>query len=239
MHEENLHIREDDPIRSVKDRLAIAEASGLSVFECMGRSFVVHKDVFPPTHFQSTGIFTQSLSYIPGRSFLEIGCGAGVTAITAALQGCRPVVASDISEEAVKNARTNTKLHAVEDVVSVRHGDLFDVLTEGERFDVIFWNSNFVFVPEDYVFTKAVHRAFCDAGYASHARFLNEAPRYLRPDGMLLLGFSGQGDEEVLQGLLMKYGYEVSTVMSTRGEGPEGLRYDILRLLPKGGISAQ
>jgi release factor glutamine methyltransferase len=225
-------MREPDAVASVKERLSKAEAARACAFECMGRNFVVHEDVFPPTHFQSTGIFTKSLRYASGRSFLEIGCGAGVTAVTAALAGCRPVVASDISEQAVRNARVNAELHGVTNVVSVRHGDLFDVLRDGERFDVIFWNSNFVFVPEDYVYTKEVHRAFFDAGYASHDRFLREAPSYLNPGGQLLLGFSGQGNEQALRQLLAKHRYAAETFSSTLGVGPNAPRYDILRLCP-------
>ncbi len=222
----------NDPIKSVNERLDMAEADGLVSFECMGREFIVHADVFPPTHFQSTGIFTSSLDYVPGNSFLEIGCGAGVTAVTAALQGCCPVVASDISEEAVINAQANVDKHTVNNLVSVRHGDLFDVLHENERFDTIFWNSNFVFVPDDYSFLRNTHRAFCDPGYATHARFLQEAPRYLNAYGKILLGFSGQGNDDALKQLLDEHGYKATTLVSKYGEGPGGHRYDILHLRP-------
>jgi release factor glutamine methyltransferase len=225
-------MRDLDRVTSVKGRLRAAQAARVSEFECMGRSFVVHEDVFPPTHFQSTGIFTRSLTYVPGQSFLEIGCGAGVTAVTAALEGCRPVVASDISEPAVKNTRANAMLHGIQDIVSVRCGDLFDVLAPDERFDTIFWNSNFVFVPEDYVFAKEVYRAFFDAGYAAHERFLRDAPRHLNPGGQLLLGFSTQGDQAALERLLRKYGYAAVKFSSTLGTGPHAYRYEILRLWP-------
>ncbi|RKP46028.1 methyltransferase [Trinickia fusca] len=226
------HIYESDAIASVRQRLAVAEAEQLSEYTCMGRRFVVHPDVFPPTHFQSTGLFTQHLPYPSGGAFLEIGCGAGVTAVTAALSGCRPVVASDISEAAVQNTRANAALHGVEDIVSARHGDLFDVLNPGERFDAIFWNSNFVFVPEDYVFDKTILHAFCDAGYAAHRRFLREAPNYLAPGGRLLIGFSSQGDDSALTALLAEYGYTSTTVASAFGQGVGAHRYDILQLLP-------
>ena len=221
-----------DPMASVVERLTKAETSGVSSYECLGRRFVVRGNVFPPTHFQSTGIFTEGLDYVPATSFLEIGCGVGITAITAALAGCFPVVASDISEDAVNNTRENVILHGVTDSVSVRLGDLFDVLKEDERFDVIFWNSNFVFVPDDYVYTKDIYRAFCDAGYHSHERFLREAPRYLSENGKILLGFSGQGEEEALHQLLMRNGYTSESVLSKDGEGANAHRYEILHLHP-------
>lgn len=219
---------------SVRRRLAAVEADGVDSYECMGRRFIVQEGVFPPTHFQSTGIFTRHLPYVRGGSFLEIGCGAGVTAVTAALEGCARVVASDISEAAVRNTRANAELHEVDAIVSTRHGDLFDVLDEGERFDMIFWNSNFVFVPDEYVFDKEIMHAFCDAGYAAHRRFLRDAHLYLEQDGLLLLGFSSQGDESALTGLLAESGYTYTVLKSMHGQGPDAPRYDILQLLPAG-----
>ena len=198
----------------------------------------IHEGVFPPTHFQSTGIFTRYLPYPLGGAFLEIGCGAGVTAVTAALSGSARVVASDISEAAVENARANAARHGVARRVSTRHGDLFDVLEAGERFDVIFWNSNFVFVPEDYAFEQPILRAFCDAGYVAHRRFLREAPRHLTPDGQLLIGFSSQGDARALTAMLTEHGYTSTVIASAYGEGVGAHRYNILRLWPGGQLSA-
>lgn len=219
-------------LASVRRRLA-AVAEGGATYECMGRRFAVHDGVFPPTHFQSTGIFTRLMPFPLGGSFLEIGCGAGVTAVTAALKGCARVVASDISDAAVRNTHANVLLHGVEDRVSTRHGDLFDVLEDGERFDMIFWNSNFVFVPDEYVFDQPILQAFCDAGYAAHRRFLKEAHLHLNPGGRLLLGFSSQGDERGLNAMLEESGHAFKVISSEFGMGQGAPRYDILELLPR------
>lgn len=220
----------NDPLESVRERLELAEAEGISCYQCMGREFIVLPNVFPPTHFQSTGIFTSSLEYKPGTSFFEIGCGTGITAVTAALEGCYPVVASDISKDAAINTQANVDKYSLSDRISVRHGDLFDVLHEDETFDTIFWNSNFVFVPEDYTLSKGVDRAFCDPGYATHSRFLREVGRFLNPGGRILLGFSGQGNEQALDILLEQHGYTAITLSSKLGAGPRAHRYDILQL---------
>ncbi|WP_323839338.1 hypothetical protein [Photorhabdus africana] len=50
-------------IAAVK-RLILAESPDVSEFERMEWLFNIHKDVFPPTHFQSTGIFTKNLGYL-------------------------------------------------------------------------------------------------------------------------------------------------------------------------------
>ena len=223
-----------DAIASVLKRLDAAKSDGISEYDCMGRRFIVNEGVFPPTHFQATGIFAQNLPYVSGASFLEIGCGTGVIAVTAALKGCAPVVASDISEAAVLNTQANADRHQVADLVSCRHGDLFDVLQPHERFDIIFWNSPFVFVPDDQEFDEDIMHAFFDPGYETHRRFLSQAHQYLASEGMLLLGFGSLGDEDCLVKLLADHGYVHEAIASERGQG--GLsshRFDILRLLRK------
>lgn len=225
-----------EAIASVHKRLDAAKADGISEYDCMGRRFIVNEGVFPPTHFAATGIFARNLPYVRGASFLEIGCGTGVIAVMAALKGCAPVVASDISEAAVLNTRANADRHQVADLVSCRHGDLFDVLQPHERFDIIFWSSPFTFVPADHRFDEDdedLMRAFFDPGYEAHRRFFSQAHQYLTPEGKLLLGFGSIGDEDGLVKLLADHGYVHEVIASECGTGLSSYRFDILQLLRK------
>jgi len=222
-----------DPLKSVKDRLAKAAADNIDRFTFKGIDFLIKPGVFPPTHFQSTAIFTEEMHYPKGGAFWEVGCGAGVTAVVAALSGCKRVLASDISRDAVENASLNAKLHSVDHVLSARCGNLFDVLQPGEAFDVIYWNSNFVYVPCDYHFESDIYKAFADAGYKSHARFLEEAPKYLTKDGKIFLGFSTQGNESELLQMLSRYNYDCRTTASRYSTGSNVYRYDIVELIPR------
>ncbi|MCC8376610.1 MULTISPECIES: hypothetical protein [Photorhabdus] len=54
---------ENTVIAAIK-RLILAESPDVSEFERMEWFFNIHKDVFPPTYFQSTGIFTKNLGYL-------------------------------------------------------------------------------------------------------------------------------------------------------------------------------
>lgn len=222
-----------EAIESVHKRLDAAKADGISEYECMGRRFIVNEGVFPPTHFAATGIFARNLPYVSGASFLEIGCGTGVIAVMAALKGCAPVVASDISEAAVLNTQANVDRHQVAGLVSCRHGDLFDVLQPHERFDIIFWSSPFTFVPADHQLDEDIMRAFFDPGYEAHRRFLSQAHQYLAPEGKLLLGFGSIGDEDRLAKLLADHGYVHEVISSEYGTGLSSYRFDILQLLRK------
>jgi len=219
-----------DPLISIKERLAAISPNAYMNYRLMQMDFIVHPGVFPPTQFQSTSIFTKEIPYPQNGTFWEVGCGAGVTSIVAAHKGCSRVVASDLSDKATQNTLANVKLHEVEDIVDVRCGDLFDVLREGEKFDVIYWNSNFVFVPEEYVFDDEIHRAFADPGYRTHHRFLDKAGDYLSADGKIILGYSNQGNDNERKMILNEYGYSEEVISSTYGVGKQPYRYDLLIL---------
>ncbi|AKL95802.1 ribosomal protein L11 methyltransferase PrmA [Clostridium aceticum] len=68
----------------------------------------------------------------------DIGCGSGILAITAAKLGAQKVVAVDIDEVAVDATANNAKLNEVEDIVSIRRGNLMEVVSE--KADVVVAN---------------------------------------------------------------------------------------------------
>ncbi|WP_367042177.1 methyltransferase domain-containing protein [Streptomyces sp. Je 1-332] len=164
-------------------------------------------EVFAPIYRPSTNVSLDFLGLLePGRfawdSMLEMGSGTGLICVTAALAGCRRVVGADINPHAVENTRLNAARHDVTDRVKAVHSDLFAGLAEDERFDVIFWNSNFIWAPEDHEFVSPHEHAFLDPGYEAHRRFLQEAPHWTTESGSVLLFFSStKGDLPGLQRL--------------------------------------
>lgn len=171
-----------------------------SVFTMYDREWDLLPDVFAPIYSRSTDAAMDflGLAKAPGvprtGSFLEIGCGTGVIAVSAALAGCDRVVATDINPAAVRNAVMNADRHGVGDRFTATHSDLFDQLDEHERFDTIFWSSNYVAAPAGYEYRNMHEQAYVDPGYRTHHRFLAEAPHWLTPDGVILLHFSTRGD---------------------------------------------
>ena len=146
-------------------------------FAVLGRRWILLDGVFSPIENPVTELFTTWLPYPVGGSFLEIGCGAGVTAVHASLSGCRHVVAVDINEAAIDNTRRNAERHGVSDRISVRYSDLYEALDPDERFDVIFWNSNFIDAPDDHFFQSDLDYAYFDPGYRVHRRYLQGLSR--------------------------------------------------------------
>src|SRR3989338_7681738 len=76
-----------------------------------GLSLRVLPNVYAPEFFDDSLWYAKQLKKIVGKkSFLEIGTGTGVIAVFCAKNGAK-VVATDISHNAVKNARFNAKRH--------------------------------------------------------------------------------------------------------------------------------
>ena len=75
-----------------------------------------------------------------GKTVLDVGCGTGILAILAAKMGARAVLAFDIEEWAVENARENAELNNCPQI-TVFQGTIADV-NPAERYDVILANIN-------------------------------------------------------------------------------------------------
>lgn len=129
------------------------------------KKFVVRPDVRPPT---INGVYLLEYAKVnEGEDVLDLGTGTGLHAIFAVEKANR-VVATDIYPNAILNARTNAKLHDVEDRIDFRVGDLFKPIKETEKFDVIFININFPF-------------AVGDDRQRLHDRFFSDVHNYMKP----------------------------------------------------------
>ncbi|MFF1477561.1 HemK2/MTQ2 family protein methyltransferase [Streptomyces sp. NPDC058301] len=128
----------------------------------------------------------------PGAEVLDVGTGTGALAIAAARRGAR-VTAVDISWRAVVTARLNARLAGLP--VQVVRGNLLAPV-EGRTYDLILSNPPYVPARTDTAPRHGAARAW-DAGHDGRLhvrRICREAPRLLRPGGVLLLvhsAFSG------------------------------------------------
>ncbi|MDO0925216.1 50S ribosomal protein L11 methyltransferase [Streptomyces sp. TG1A-8] len=188
-----------------RSRQALAREDWPATFTLCGREWDLLRGVFAPVYSPTTEFSMRLMGLADPAarprtgSFLEIGCGSGVIAVASALSGCDRVVAVDINEAAVRNTAINAERHGVRERVRSVRSDLFAGLAADERFETVFWHSNYVLAPAEYEYRTVLERGYVDPGYATHRRFLAEAPRWLAPGGSVLLHFSGRGD---LAGLL-------------------------------------
>lgn len=202
-------------------------------FTLLGREWRLHPGVFPSTLTAATEVMASALPYPPGGSFLEMGCGTGVIAVTAALRGCRTVTALDINAKAVANTEENAALHGVADRVRARRSDLFAALGPEDRFDLIFWNVPWTYVDPDYPLTTDLHSAVFDPGYQNQRRFIAEAGPHLTERGRLVLGTTDLGDEERLADAAAEVGMRLHLLRSIRRiEVARVMEYRLLEVVP-------
>jgi len=126
-------------------------------------------------------------------SVLDLCTGSGCLAIFAALAFPNAQVdAVDISADALDVARANVSEHSLQTRVTLHQSDGFTSLPE-RAYDLIVCNPPYVnadsmaMLPAEYRHEPALALAGGADGMALVARILANAPRYLAPDGLLIL----------------------------------------------------
>ena len=167
-----------------------------------GRAFKINRAVLIPR--PETELLAElalaACRDIEGPKVADIGTGSGCLAVTLAAE--RPdatVWATDLSADALKEARKNVVRYGLTDRVSLRLGDLLGPLPDGLRLDMIVSNPPYVTEAEvadlqpevrDYeprLALSGLGDAAGPDGTALHRRILAEAPPFLKPNGRVLL----------------------------------------------------
>ncbi|MFB8168918.1 methyltransferase [Kitasatospora purpeofusca] len=200
-------------------------------FTLLGREWSLHRGVWPSTLSAATEVMASMVPYPRDGSFLEVGCGTGVIAVTAALSGCASVTALDINEKAVANTVANAERHGVGDRVRVLHSDMYTALDPLSRFDTIFWNVPWTYVEDGFALSSDIHTAVFDPGYRGQARYLAGAHEHLTDGGRLLLGTAHLGDRERLDVLAGEAGLRIDMLRKVRRIEEVGvMEYHLLEL---------
>jgi SAM-dependent methyltransferase len=122
-----------------------------------------------------------------GKRVLEIGCGSGVQSVTMAIRGARNVVATDISGWAVRSCVQNVHRLRLLKQFSIRQGDLFAPIEQGELFDVVLFNHPF-FLGKPHP-TDPFEVALLDNRELAGI-FLSEVWKFLAPWGLVMMPYS-------------------------------------------------
>ncbi|WP_241989814.1 MULTISPECIES: methyltransferase domain-containing protein [unclassified Streptomyces] len=226
-----------------RSRLSLTRRDRPRTFVLGGLEWDLFDEVFAPVYSPSTQVALDLLGLDPRQtsarrsgSFLEIGCGTGAVAVLAALAGCERVTASDISPQAVANAAANAERHGVGDRIRTLRSDIFSGIDEGERFDTVFWSSNYVLGPDSYEYRSVHERAFVDTGYRSHRRYVEQALRRITPGGTALLHFSDRGDVSALHRIADDCGRELRVLKSVPVHesqyGDDVVEHMLIEILP-------
>ena len=174
------------------------------------KKWVVHPDVYPPNRFRSSIVFAKNITegLCKDKVIFDIGCGPGNLGILGALKGARKVIGVDINPAAVANAGENVRRFGLSNM-DVREGSVFSAIGQ-EKADVIFFHPPFHHEKIDNNHTKLMNCVSTDGLYVLN-EFFKKIRTYLKPDGVIYLGFSNKDPKslEHLETLLSIYTYEI------------------------------
>jgi ribosomal protein L11 methyltransferase len=125
----------------------------------------------------------------PGASFLDIGCGSGILAISAAKLGYAPVEAFDFDPVAVRIAQGNTRRNRVDHKIHCRRQDLTKIpLNSKKKFDVICANliSDLLIAESDRILNRLAREGHLIVAGILSTQF-NEVQTAFEAKGMMLL----------------------------------------------------
>lgn len=168
---------------------------------------------------------------------VDMCCGAGnlACAISLNIPGAR-VWASDLTDGCVELARRNVARHGLEARVAVLQGDLFRTLSDLQlerTIDMIVCNPPYISDSRlkgdcAALLIDEPREAFAAGPYglSVHMRVTKDAPRYLRPGGLLLFEVGRGQDRQVATLLERNDAYEnVRVVMDEAGAGRVVMAY--------------
>lgn len=182
-----------------------------------GLNLVVREGVFSPEDFQSWRWFTENFPPFAGKTILEIGCGFGLPGLFFAKAGALSLVASDINPKAVANTFENAARNDLRNVEVVK-SDIFSDIPAQRKFDIVFWNFPWKFVPEDFQYADDLERAAFDPGYGQLRRFLSEGPGFLAENGQILLGLGDNARDDLFEEIVTSS--DLTSVMLRSGTYP-------------------
>ncbi len=173
--------------------------------EFYGREFRLSPDVLIPRPETELLIETVlELKPAPGV-IIDVGTGSGIIAVTLGLELSRPVLATDLSQEACRVAQANARRLGAD--VQVLQADLLEPLGDGVA-DFVVSNPPYVPLSDRALLQREVRdwepslALFGGpSGTAVYERLIPEAGRVLKPGGVLALEL-GFGQAEAVSSLV-------------------------------------
>lgn len=209
LDEEKLKIVEQKAKLRAATRQPIQYIIGESDF--MGEKFIVNPAVLIPRDETEILVY-KTVEIIKKNNFktvLDIGTGSGCIACMIAKMTNATVIGADISFEALEIAFKNMEKLKLFNKALFRKSDLFSMIREDEKFDIIVSNPPYIppfmknniqkevtFEPETALYTKD------EKGLEFYEKIIKDAPKFLNNNGHLLFELGINESLEVAQ--LMK-----------------------------------
>lgn len=144
-------------------------------------------------------------------SVLEIGCGTGIVSLTAAKIKKNKIVAVDISNDALKNAKYNAQKNKLTNIEFVKSNLFSSKKLNGRKFDYILCNPPYLPTNKEERIHGVINHAY-DGGKDGRKildKVLQRFTQYLKKEGTLFLIHSSLQNIEKTRNLLAKKRYKL------------------------------
>ena len=181
------------------DREPISKILGRREF--WGRSFFINENVLDPRGDTETLI--DFVIEKPVKSVLDLGTGSGAIAVTLACEWKEVhVTAIDISEDALLLAKLNAEKFSVQSKIHFLKSDWFEAIKG--HFDLIISNPPYIGLAEQDGLSAEVIKYDPEIslfagrdGLAAYKRIIPSLPKFLNPDGLVLLEIGASQSNQV------------------------------------------
>jgi release factor glutamine methyltransferase len=190
----------------------------------LGTELVVLPGVFPPK--EDTVLLAENLPNTGAATVLDVGTGTGALAIWAAQHGAASVIAVDIAETALRNAKQNVERLGFEGRIEVRRSHVFSSIAPSESFDIILAN-----LPgRNKAAVDDTSAAQWDTGFKAHRALFEGARAHLRPGGAIYMVKANYPDLLEMVTLAETCGFEVTVIGRSTPEKGASRRYYALSI---------
>lgn len=190
------------------------------------KDFIVKKGVWNPfivsaRHHAAYMFYHTSLFY--EKTVLDVGCGTGIIALVMAKYGAKNVLASDVSEPAVKNTQENIERQELKNISAIQ-SSLFEKI-EGKFDCITFMQPYFPGNPPEGDTISASMLANPNL----IRDFLKEAPNHLNDSGVIVMpSFSLAGEINNPATIAEEFGFDCETTFVS--ESITGLQKGTIRM---------
>ncbi len=190
----------------------------------LNASLVASENVLAPRSQETVECFQEAIQSVSDKltksssTIADVGCGSGCLTLLAHQEfgKAADIYASDILPEAVATTKMNIQHHLSDagKIHVMSAGDLFDTFPSAQ-FDVIIFNAPWVVARVRSRSELAIH----DENQQTLKRFFEQVPNYLKPDGIVLLGYAdASGPKAItnLESIIEETGFECHSIIKRR-----------------------